>query len=127
MDTIYAEITLRNEYDVACARHGYLDDNEIRTVSVTAVVDTGVHSLMIDEKTMQKLGLVATGEQGVRTDGGEHMLCPVTEVVEIQWKDRQTVMRAVAVPGLPQTLLGALPLEDMNLVVHPSRNELVIQ
>jgi len=124
MGTVQAEITLRNESDVACAKHGYLKEEEIRTVTVSAIVDTGAHTLMIDEAIMQKLGLEKTGEQGVRIASGEHLVCPVTESVEINWKDRQTVMRAIAIPGLPHTLLGVLPLEDMDLVIHPRRQEL---
>jgi hypothetical protein len=65
------------------------------------------------------------GEQKVRIANGERLACPVTEAVEINWKNRQSVMRAVAIPGLPQTLLGLLPLEEMDLVVHPSKHELV--
>ena len=51
--------------------------------------------------------------------------CPVTGPVEINWKDRQSVMRAISVPGLSQALLGLLPLEEMDLVVHPGKHELV--
>jgi len=34
-------------------------------------------------------------------------------------------MRAITVPGLPKVLLGLLPLEEMDLIVNPSRHELV--
>ena len=125
MGTVYAEITLRNAEDVVCAKHGYLPDEAIRVVTVTAVVDTGAHSLMIDNETMRKLGLGAVGKQGVKIANGERLVCPITDAVEINWKDRQTVMRAVAIPGLPQILLGVLPLQDMDLMVNPSRHELV--
>ena len=125
MGTVYAELTLRNEEDVICAKRGHLPDEAIRAVTVTAIVDTGAHTLMIDDETMQKLGLGTTGGQGVKIANGERLVCPITEAVEINWKDRQTVMRAVAIPGFPQILLGVLPLQDMDLVVHPGRHELV--
>ena len=32
---------------------------------------------------------------------------------------------AVSVPGLPQVLMGLLPLEEMDLIIHPNRHELV--
>ena len=125
MGTVYAELKLRNEWDVALANKGVIQPEEIRTVTVNAIVDTGAYSLMLDEETSQKLGLEKTGEQKVRIANGERIPCPVTGPVEINWKERQSVMRAVTVPGLPKVLLGILPLEEMDIVVHPSRHELV--
>ena len=125
MGIVYTELTLRNESDVALARLGYLKPEDIRTVAVTAIVDNGAYSLLLDEETSQKLGLEKTGEKRIRIANGEQPVCPVTGPVEINWKDRQSVMRAITVPGLSQALLGALPLEEMDLIVHPSRNELV--
>ena len=125
MGTVYAELTLRNSEDIALANQGFLKSENIRTVTVTAIVDTGAFSLVIDETTMQKLGLGTVGVKQVRIANGEQITCPVTTPVEINWKDRQSVMRVTAVPGLPQVLLGVLPLEEMDLVVHPKLNELV--
>ena len=125
MGTVHADLTLRNLEDVILAKQGYLKDENIRMVTVTAVVDTGSYSLMIDEQTAQKLGLEKTGEQRIRIANGERVVCPVTTPVEINWKDRQSVMRVIIVPGLPQPLLGLLPLEEMDLIVHPHKHELV--
>jgi len=125
MGTVYAELTLRNSEDVTLAKQNYIKYENIRTVTVTAIVDTGSYSLMLDEQTSQKLGLEKTGEQRIRIDNGERIICPVTTLVEINWKDRQSVMRVITVPGLPQILLGLLPLEEMDLIVPPSKHELV--
>jgi clan AA aspartic protease len=125
MGTVYAELKLRNIDDIALVNRGYLKSEEVRTVTVTAIVDTGAYSLMIDEETCQKLGLEKTGEQKIRIADGNRLTCPVTGPVEINWKDRQSVMRAITVPGLPQILLGLLPLEEMDLIVHPGSHELV--
>ena len=130
MGTVYAELTLRNEWDVGQAAKGFIKPENIRTATVTAIVDTGSYSLMIDEQTAQKLGLEKTGEQRIRIANGERIACPVTTPVEINWKDRQSVMRVITVPGLPsvlwpQILLGLLPLEEMDLIVHPNKHELV--
>jgi predicted aspartyl protease len=125
MGTAYAELTLRNEWDVGQAANRFIKEDEIRTITVTAIVDAGSYSLMIDEQTAQKLGLGITGEQRIRIANGERVVCPVTTPVEINWKDRQSVMRVITVPGFPQILLGLLPLEEMDLIVHPGKHELV--
>jgi clan AA aspartic protease len=125
MGTVYAELTLRNSEDVALANQGFIKPENIRTVTVTAIVDTGSYSLMLDEQTAEKLGLGKTGEKPIRIANGERIICSVTTPVEIKWKNRESVMRAISVPGLPQILLGLLPLEDMDLIVHPHKHELV--
>lgn len=125
MGQVFAELTLRNEWDVGKAADGLIKEEEIHSVTVTAIVDTGAYSLMLDEETSQKLGLAKTGEQKIRIANGQRVQCPVTGPVEINWKNRQSVMRAVSVPGLPQTLMGLLPLEEMDLIVCPNKHELV--
>ena len=125
MGTVYAELALRNYEDIVLEKQGYLKPDEVRSLTITAIVDTGAYTLMLDEDTCQKLGLEKTGVQKIRIANGERLECPVTGPVEINWKDRQSVIRTISVPGLPKPLLGLLPLEEMDLVVHPSRRELV--
>jgi hypothetical protein len=45
--------------------------------------------------------------------------------VKIIWKDRDTVCRALVVPNNNEVLLGAIPIEDMDLVVNPAKRELI--
>jgi hypothetical protein len=52
-------------------------------------------------------------------------VCKVTEPVEIHWKNRDTACPAVVVSGSGDVLLGAIPLEDMDLMVNPARRELI--
>jgi hypothetical protein len=49
----------------------------------------------------------------------------VTEGVKIRWKDRSIVLPAVVVPNAKDILLGALPLEGMDLMVDPVHERLV--
>ena len=49
----------------------------------------------------------------------------LTEGVQIQWKNRNAVCQAIVVPNANNVLLGAIPLEAMDLIVHPSKQELV--
>jgi predicted aspartyl protease len=45
--------------------------------------------------------------------------------VEVRWKDRKTSCEAVVLPGEPEVLLGAYPLEGLDLTVNPKRQEVV--
>ena len=125
MGIVYADITLKNSGDINNVKRGYIAEKEVRIVSVTAMVDTGAGTLIISESIRNKLGLEIIGLRGVTVAGGERKTCQVTEPVNIQWKDRDTDCRAVVLPGEGDVLLGAIPLEDMDLIVNPGKQELV--
>jgi hypothetical protein len=44
--------------------------------------------------------------------------------VAVRWKDREAACEAVVLPGETEILLGAYPLEGMDLMIHPQRQEL---
>ncbi|MDR2509652.1 MAG: hypothetical protein LBC77_03295 [Spirochaetaceae bacterium] len=48
----------------------------------------------------------------------------ITEGVKIRWKDRSTTLPAIVVPDAKDILLGALPLEAMDLILDPVRKQL---
>ena len=49
----------------------------------------------------------------------------LTESVQIQWKNRKAACQAIVVPNANDVLLGAIPLEAMDLIINPSKQELV--
>jgi clan AA aspartic protease len=100
-----------------------MPQDQVRQITVNAVVDTGAVTLVINEEIREKLGLQLkkTGEATVA--GGGKVQSGITESVDIRWKDRETSCRAVVLPGEKDVLLGALPLEGMDLTVNPLRNE----
>jgi clan AA aspartic protease len=124
MGIVHAEITLKNAGDVIKARDGIITEQKIRAAAVTAVVDTGAGTLVINEETRQKLGLVIKGLRRATLADGASAAYQVTEPVEIHWKDRDTVCKALVLPGADSILLGVIPLEDLDLIVDPTRQEL---
>ena len=125
MGLVKTDIRLINSLDEGFAREGYIKPEEVRTVTVEAIVDTGAMSLVITEELRQKLGLEITGEKIARTANGQRVNCKVTGAVEIQWKNRQWIVNALVVPGAENVLLGAIPLEGLDLMVNPVTQELV--
>ena len=114
MGLVHAEITLKN-----------VKSDSIAPVTVTAIVDTGSMNLVITEELRQKLGLGIKGEKTAHIANGQRVICKRTEAVEVQWKNRDTVVPALVIPGAEKVLLGAIPLEDMDLMVNPATQELV--
>ena len=124
MGLVQAEITLKNTSDGIKAREGLIGLQDIRTVTVTAIVDTGSINLVITEDIRQKLGLAIRGEKTAYIANGQRVRCQITDAVEVHWKDRDTVVPAMVVPGAEKILLGAIPLEGMDLMVNPVTQEL---
>ncbi|GHV93636.1 hypothetical protein AGMMS50268_41390 [Spirochaetia bacterium] len=125
MGTVYADIILINAGDRIKVKLGLITEPELRRTTVTAIVDTGAATLFITEAVCQQLGLTTQGERNTRTASGARITCKVTEPVEIRWKERFTSCPAVVMPGAENVLLGAIPLEDMDLMVNPVGRELV--
>jgi clan AA aspartic protease len=119
------EITLSNTSDQGSARHGYIKESEIRTLKVEAMPDTGAWTMVINEEVRQKLGLTIIETARSSLANGQSDIYDVTEGIEIQWKNRKTVLPAVVVPNAKDILLGALPLEAMDLMVDPVHQKLV--
>lgn len=125
MGEVRTEITLVNIGDQVIADRGYMSQEQVRHLRVNAVVDTGAVTLVINGEIREKLGLRVkrTGESTVA--GGGKVPCQVTEPVMIRWKDRETPCQAVVLSDEKDVLLGALPLEGMDLMVHPLKNEVI--
>jgi predicted aspartyl protease len=118
------EITLENITDWGLAHRGYIEEAQIRRLTVEAMPDTGAWTLVINEDIREKLGLTVEGSAVSSLADGKTSSYPITESVEIRWKDRSISLPAVVVAGAKGVLLGALPLEGMDLIVDPVRKQL---
>jgi clan AA aspartic protease len=124
LGTVYAEITLKNAGDGIKARDGIIPAREVREITLRALVDTDAGTLVINEAARQKLGLQIEGLRRAELADGTKQVYQVTEPVRIQWKNRTTACPALVLPGAGDVLLGAIPLEDMDLIVDPAGQEL---
>jgi clan AA aspartic protease len=125
MSIFKEEITLANARDIGNAKEGLIPGTKIRKMTTEAMPDTGAWTLVINEETRQKLGLVIEETSESTLADGKTDTYDVTEGVKIQWKNRSTVLPAVVVPDAKDILLGALPLEAMDLMVDPVHEQLV--
>jgi len=124
MGIVYAEITLRNSVDIGMVKRGVMKESEIREKTVTAMVDTGAATLVINEDIRQLLGLEVEKTYKATLADGSKQVYSMTEPVQIQWKDREHVCQAILIPSADDILLGAIPLEGMDLVINPLKQEL---
>jgi clan AA aspartic protease len=125
MGTVYSEILLKNAGDIVKARDGFIPEQQVHAAAVNALVDTGAGTLIINEEIRQKLGLVIEGLRCSTLADGSSQTYQVTEPVKIYWKDRDCACQAIVIPSADSVLLGAIPLEDMDLIVDPQGRQLV--
>jgi len=124
MGNVFAEITLKNGGDLVRFKDGSITENSIRSLTVTALVDTGAVTLVINEDICQQLGLSIEEERSASLAGGGKIDCKITEPLRIYWKDRNATCQAVVLPE-GEILLGVIPLEFMDLIVDPLAEQLV--
>jgi clan AA aspartic protease len=125
MSIFSEQITLENPRDAGNAVEGIIKESEVRRLTVDALVDTCAWTLVINEETRAKLGLRVLRTGTSEAADGAVVSGSITEGVNIYWQDRQTVCAAFVLPHETAVLLGALPLEGMDLMVDPKRERVI--
>lgn len=125
MGQIHADIELINGIDMGNAQRGDLDPDEIHKINVDALVDTGSLFMVINENIQEYLRLPVVDYRPMQL-ASEHMLkCPVVAPLVVRYKGETAHCSAVVMPDDAEPLLGAIPLEEMNIIIDPQRQELV--
>ncbi|GHU25372.1 hypothetical protein FACS1894172_11220 [Spirochaetia bacterium] len=125
MGTTYDEITLKNTGDVEMKARGLIKESEVRQTTIQVVADTGADTLIINEAVRAALGLRVVGLAEAWLADGANPDCKVTEPVDVHWKERSMTCRPWLIANAPEVLLGAIPLEDMDITVDCKRQQLV--
>ena len=125
MGIVYTEITLRNAVDMGMAKSGMLAEHEIRQTTIQALVDTGAYMLVINEAMREKLGLNIQGKAPATLANGASSDYDYAGPVEVIWKNRNINCDALILPDAKETLLGAIPLQALDLMVNPLAEEVV--
>jgi clan AA aspartic protease len=126
MGRVYTEIELINGEDLALQRHHIIGEEEVKRMMITALVDTGSYMLCINEEIQAQLQFPIVEKRKAETADGRILEIDVASNVEVRFKNRATTCRAMILPGDSEPLLGAIPLEDMDVLIHPQRQELIV-
>ena len=126
MGYVYAEIELTNEDDLALHRHGILPENEIKRFTCKALVDSGAWDLVINEEVQQRLNLPVIERRTVKMADETLTEVDVVGPVELRFESRTTIATAVVLPDTSDVLLGAYPLEGLDAIIDPKREQLLL-
>lgn len=106
MGLVYANIELINPKEQA-----------LKPMKVNALVDTGAITLCIPEHIVLQLKLEALEQREVTTADGKKRLVAYVGPVQVRFENRNCFTGALVLGD--SVLLGAVPLEDMDLVISP--------
>ncbi len=126
MGLVYAEIELINAGDLELARRYFIGEDEIKRMWVTGLVDTGSYMLCINESIQAQMQFPVMEKRIGQMANGDRIECDVVSQVEVRFKNRRTICNAMILPGDSEVLIGAIPLEDMDVLIHPLRQELIV-
>jgi clan AA aspartic protease len=108
MGLVYQQLRLSNPYE-----------SGIEEIDATALVDTGATELCIPEHMANQLKLKYAGERIIHLANGEKQVCDVMMTVRIEVFG--LVWNGQAIITGDEVLLGAIPMESLNLIVDPKK------
>jgi len=91
----------------------------LESIEVDALVDSGAVHLCIPEHIRIQLELDEIDKKEVTLADGSKKLIPYVGPIEIKFKNRVGFAGALVMGDQP--LLGAIPMEDMDLVIIPDK------
>ena len=123
MGEVKVKIKLSNGIDLGMVRRELLARDEVRTITVEAVVDTGAVRSCMPVDVMQQLGLRAVRRINAQMADGHIESVEMTEGVDVEILDR-LVTEAFLVLG-SEVLLGQTALEATDLLVDCNRQRVI--
>ena len=126
MGLVYADIELINTDDLAMVRRYKIGEDEVKSMTVKMMVDTGSVYMCINENVQEQLQLAVLERRKGQLADGSIVEYDVVGPIEVRFKNRRCVVDAMVLPGDNEMLLGAILLEDMDILVHPYRQELIV-
>ena len=93
-------------------------------MEINALADTGAVHLCIPSHVQIQLKLEEIDKKEVTLADGSQKLVPYVGPIELRYKNRVGFAGALVMGD--QSLLGAIPMEDMDLVVVPQTREVIV-
>ncbi len=115
MGLVYADIELINGLDIELARRHIIGEEEIKTVKLNILVDTGSYMLAINERIQDILQLPVVEKRKAQTADERIIECDVVSPIKLRFKNRRFSGSAIVLPDESEPLLGAIPLESMRV------------
>ena len=121
---VTVELTVTNNRDLQLAEAALLPREKVRSFQLEGVVDTGSTHLVLPRDVADRLDLHKAGEATIRYADRRSETRPLVDRVQVELLGRQSTFRAILEPDRTTALIGAIVLEDLDLLVDCKRNKL---
>jgi len=126
MGLIRTEIEVTNWSDIHLSKKGIIVKEAIRKMKINFLVDTGAYMLAINEDVVAQLGLEKVDSRLAEMANGETIRLDVVGPVELRFGTRRSSVDAMVLPGNSECLLGAIPMQDLDLVIFEKEEKIMI-
>jgi clan AA aspartic protease len=126
MGITYTEVELTRGADLVLAQEGYLEADQIRRMKVLALVDSGASMMAVTESIKTLLALRKVDEMQAELADGSVIQLEVVGPVEVRFQNRRTIVNAMVVPDSADVLLGAIPMQGLDVLIDPKRERLIV-
>jgi predicted aspartyl protease len=127
MSCFYDKITIENCLDLDGVTLGVTKQEDVHKLAeVEALVDSGVWTLVINEERAKELGLSLVQKDVSEGAGAQEVEGWIAQpAVRVSCHGQKAIVEAFVVPGENMVILGALPMEIMDLWINPRQERLV--
>ncbi len=122
---VSVEFEVANYGDVTLVERGLLPADQVRREIIHGVVDSGATKLVLPEAVVKRLGLTPGSGVKVRYADGRQVKRASAEGVYLQLLGRHGTFTAVVEPKRTTALVGAIVLEDLDLLVDCAAQKVV--
>ena len=126
MGLVFAEIELFNAGELYDFRKGLTTEENVKRVKVKSLVDSGSFMLAINDEIRNQLDLPLLEKQFSVLADETQIEVEVVGPVEVRFENRRTTCDAVVLPHGRDVLLGAIPMEDMDVLIDPREQKLIV-
>ena len=98
--------------------------SDLQPIRVVALADTGSVYLIIPEHVRVQLELEEHSRKEIELADGSKQFVPYVGPIEIAFKNRIAFVGAIVMGN--EVLLGAIPMEDMDLIVIPKERKVEV-
>ena len=119
------DFEVANFGDVELARRGLLRAEEVRRTTIRGWVDSGATKLVLPKAAANELGLTLTDPISVRYADGRLARRREAEGAYVELLGRHGTFSAIVEPKRDTALIGAIVLEDLDLLVDCQQQRLV--
>lgn len=126
MGLVYADIELINATDLVNSKRNIIAEDDVKRMRINILVDSGAYMMAVNDTIQEQLDLPFVEKRKAQMASGDVVEYEVVGPLMVKFANRTATCNAFVLPGDSEPLLGAIPMEEMDVLIHPQRQELIV-